>query len=764
MPDVDEQVRPDRRMVVPAAAAWATAALAVQVQPGTVRWWTLGLVTVAVASTIWRCRVAQVTAIVAAAVCVVCALRVGAVSSGPVADAGQARAVAAVEMMLTSDPRIVDTPHGEVVVADGTVTELTLRGSGVSVRVPVVVWADDLSWAQLDLGTHVEAVGRFGPAEDSSVGASFDAHRLVADRHDRAWWWSAADALRSTVTEGVAPRGPDVSALVPALVHGDDHALSDDLSDDFRTSGLTHLLAVSGTNLTLVIGFLLAIARSVGVHGRTQIVLAVLGTVGFVILARPEPSVVRAACMGLIAVVGLGTGGRRRGIRCLSWAVVILLLIDPWLARSAGFVLSASATAGILVLGPPWRDALARWMPVPLAELLAVPMAAQVACTPAVAAIAGQVSMVAVVANLLVGPAVGPATVLGLLGGLVGLASTPASHLVGLGAASCAGWIVIVGRRSAQLPGAALEWGSGPIAVGVLVLVCVLVVLLAAPVLRRPWAFAVAALVLVIALWRPVSLGWPPPGWVMVACDVGQGDATVLNAGDGHAIVVDAGPDPDAVDRCLDRLRVDTVPLVLLTHDHADHVDGLPGVLRGREVAQVAVGPSGGPSAPAGTDRRTVQTGERQRAGHLSWTVLAPTGAMADVASTATGAGAVEGSTANNASVVLLVEVRGVSILMAGDIEPEAQEALLRSYPTLRADILKVPHHGSTYQDPGLFEHVDARFGTISVGADNTYGHPGTATIALMQRTGIQPLRTDLSGDLAIVEHDGTIEAVTSDH
>lgn len=137
---------------------------------------------------------------------------------------------------------------------------------------------------------------------------------------------------------------------------------------------------------------------------------------------------------------------------------------------------------------------------------------------------------------------------------------------------------------------------------------------------------------------------------------------------------------------------------------------------------------------------------------------------MADVASTATGAGAVEGSTANNASVVLLVEVRGVSILMAGDIEPEAQEALLRSYPTLRADILKVPHHGSSYQDPGLFEHVDARFGTISVGADNTYGHPGTATIALMQHTGIQPLRTDLSGDLAIVEHDGTIEAVTSDH
>ena len=176
------------------------------------------------------------------------------------------------------------------------------------------------------------------------------------------------------------------------------------LADDFRTTGLTHLLAVSGTNLTLVVGFLLVVARWVRVRGRWLYVVGVLGIVGFVLLARTEPSVLRAAAMGGVGLLALGSNGRQRGSRALGVALVALLLVDPGLATSVGFALSVLATGGILLLAPGWRDALARWLPRWLAEAVAVPAAAQLACTPLVAAISGQVSLVAVGANLLVAP------------------------------------------------------------------------------------------------------------------------------------------------------------------------------------------------------------------------------------------------------------------------------------------------------------------------------------------------------------------------
>jgi len=189
---------------------------------------------------------------------------------------------------------------------------------------------------------------------------------------------------------------------------GDDSGLDPDVADDFRTTGLTHLLAVSGTNLTLLVGFLLIVGRWCGVRGRWMYVTAALGIIGFVLIARTEPSVVRAAAMGTVALIGMGSNGRERGTRCLGAAVFALLLVDPGLAVTAGFALSVLATGGILFLAPGWRDAMRRWLPRWAAEAISVPLAAQVACTPVVTAISGQISLVAVLANLLAAPAVAP--------------------------------------------------------------------------------------------------------------------------------------------------------------------------------------------------------------------------------------------------------------------------------------------------------------------------------------------------------------------
>ena len=237
-------------------------------------------------------------------------------------------------------------------------------------------------------------------------------------------------------------------------------------SDAFRTSGLTHLLAVSGTNLTLVVGCLLLLARWAGVRARGLVVVGALGVVGFVLLARTEPSVVRAAAMGTVGLIGMGHHGRRRGTRALGAAVLLLLLFDPWLALSLGFALSALATAGILWLAPGWRDRLMRWLPRWVAEAVSVPLAAQIACTPLVAAISGPGQ-----------PGRGRREPAGRPGGRPGHGArsrgrgrrawcpTRSGGSWPTPAAWCAAWIIAVAVRCADLPVAAVGWSAEPVGV-----------------------------------------------------------------------------------------------------------------------------------------------------------------------------------------------------------------------------------------------------------------------------------------------------------
>ena len=700
----------------------------------------------------------------------VAGLRLGVSDSGPVPVLAEQRAVVEADLRVTSDPRIVTGAFGDLVVASARLEKVTARGVTTRVRTPVTVFAD-LDWEGVQLGSAVRVVGRLQESDDRRSAAVLVPYRVVGVLGQPPWWWGASSVLRHGVAEGVATGASPQSALVPALVDGDDSAIPDDLKEAFRTAGLTHLLAVSGTNLTLMIAFLLLVSRLLGVRGHGQLVVGVLGTVGFVLLARPEPSVLRAAAMGLVAIAGLGAGGRRRGMRALSLAVLVLVLVDPWLARSPGFALSAMATAGILVLGPVWRDAMSRWMPAWLAEAIAIPLAAQLACTPVVAMLSGKVSMVAVVANMLVAPVVAPVTILGLVAGLLALVWTTPAHLVGEAACALAWWIVTVARHSAAMPGAAVEWGSAASAIAGLTLGCLAVALLLHRLLARPLLCSGMALAMLGWIASPVRLGWPPDGWVMVACDVGQGDGLVLDAGGGAGVVVDTGPDPRLIDGCLDRLGVRHVPVVVMTHPHADHVAGLEGVGQGRTVGAVAVGPSGA-ADPAyaetvawarGRDVPVLELpyASRSRVGTLSWTVLGPAPGFEGSREGDVGASESESGATNDSSVVLSVTTSaGVVLLLTGDVEPAAQDALEIWGSALEADVVKVPHHGSSRQDAEFFASTRAELAVISAGADNDYGHPAPAALGLLAELGIEVARTDLLGDVAVVVNDGDVVAL----
>ena len=412
----------DLRMPVLALVAWGSALVALLAPR-----WTAAVVVAALLVLWWRRRrqgrdttTVLVWLVCGAGVVASVLLRVDGVGSGPVADLARQRAVVEVELVTTSDPVLRPGRFGDVVLVRARVEQVVGRGRAHAVRTPVLLLADR-DWMRVQLGSRVRSAGRLAPPRSRDLAAVLSPRGPPAVIDEPGALLTGAGVLRASIRDAVAgqPRAP--RALVPALVDGDDTAMPEEVAEDFRTAGLTHLLAVSGTNLTLVVGSLLLLARWAGVRARGLPVVGLLGVAGFVLLARTEPSVVRAAAMGVVGLLALGSHGRRQATRALGAAVFVLLLLDPWLALSAGFALSAMATAGIVWLAPAWRDRMVRWVPRWVAEAVSVPLAAQLACTPLVAALSGQVSLVAVLANLLVAPAVGPATVLGLAGGVVGL-------------------------------------------------------------------------------------------------------------------------------------------------------------------------------------------------------------------------------------------------------------------------------------------------------------------------------------------------------
>ena len=722
-------------------------------------------------------RVAQLVAI---SVCVgavgtmlAAAIRVGSITTGPVVRLARESAVVEADVVVTADPRRVRSrvigntraPTEYAVAAD--VIDLYASTGTVRQHVPVLLVGAGHVWSNMLPGQPLRLTARLHPADPA---AGDDVAAVLSVRGPPTLTGRApllqriAGHVRASLLQAVAGLAPAERGLIPGLVDGDTSQLPAQTSDDFRTAGMTHLIAVSGSNVAFVLAAVLIAARWLGLRGYWVPAAGASGLCGFLVLARPEPSVVRATLMGLLVLAATMRGARdRAGPATLAAAVLVLLMLDPFLARSAGFALSVLATAGLLVLAPGWRARLARRWPRPLADAVAIALAAQVATAPVLVLIAPQVGLVSVPANAIAEPAVAVATVLGALVAVVGPASPFLAHLLAHLAAVPAWWLVTVAHVAAGAPLASVAWPTGAVGV-VLMLVALLAGRVTLPVAMRHRGLSVAVAALVVgassvAVPAIVDRAWPPPGWLLVACDVGQGDGLVVADGAGSAVVVDTGPDPAPMDRCLRDLGVRRIPLVLLTHFHADHVEGLPGVLRGRAVAQIEVSPLADPpdevrrvrgwASEAGIPVVIAGVGEERSAGDVSWKVLWPQRIIH------------AGSMPNNASVVLRLQCRGVVVLLTGDVEPEAQAAILEADPgDLRADVLKVPHHGSANQDPAFLQATGARLAVISVGVGNPYGHPAPRTLQLLQSDGMQVDRTDRDGDVAVVVTGGGVALV----
>ncbi|MEO3779031.1 ComEC/Rec2 family competence protein [Micromonospora sp. B11E3] len=672
------------------------------------------------------------------------------------------------ELVVRDDPRPVRGATGgpaTLLVRAELVTLAAPDGRRVSAPLRVLVLATDPAWRGLLPGQRLTTEGRLAAPRGGDLTAAVLTVRAAPTLHGPPpWSQRGAGTLRVGLQRACEPLPDEQGGLLPGLVVGDTSRLAPTVEEDFRATGMTHLNAVSGSNVAIVVGAVLLLARWSRAGPWLAAGLCAVALVGFVILVRPSPSVVRAATMGAIGLAALAAGRPRAALPALAAAVAALVLVDPDLAGDPGFALSVLATAGLLLLAPAWRDGLRRrGVPPGLAEALAVPAAAQLACGPVVAGISGTVSLVAVPANLLAVPAIAPATVLGVAAAVLSPVWPAGAEFAAWLASWPAWWLVTVARYGARLPAGTLPWPGG--LTGALLLAGLTVALLVAarrPVVRRLVAVVAVAVIVGTLPVRLVAGGWPPSRWVAVTCAVGQGDALVLPVAAGRAVVVDAGPDPAAVDGCLRRLGVREVSLLLFSHFHVDHTGGVAGVFRGRRVAAVrtpqwpepAAGRDlvRGAAAAGGAELVPATAGWTHRDGAVELVVLGPPYPLRGTR-----------SDANNNSLVLLATVAGVRVLLAGDAETEEQRALLDRAPPggMRADVLKVAHHGSAYQEPAFLDAVRPRVALVPVGVGNSYGHPNPAVLARLARAGARVLRTDTDGDLAVVRHRDGLAVVT---
>ena len=604
------------------------------------------------------------------------------------------------------------------------------------------------------------------------------------ERNHTLDWLSWLSALKLRLARRLELALPEPQASVAeGILLGMRTGMPHSLTDAFSRTNTSHILAVSGWNITLVAGLLTFFGGRIFGRRRLLLTLFLLSGIGFyTILIGPQASVLRAAIMGGILICGSYFGRPGDSVVSLLVAAGVMTALDPFLLWDLSFQLSFAATAGIALLAPRFHGILAfqpRW----LSYSLATTFAAQLSTLPIGAVNFGQLSTITTVSNLLIEPALLPIMLFSALAALLGLLWMPLAQVAGWLDWVFLTYLVRAIEYTASMPWASVHIGKLLPLVAIPYYAFVFLIFLApqrqttvptnsTTVISLSTKIALGLLTTVgVLVWSAV-LSAPDESLRVSFLDVGQGDAILVETPSGRRMLVDGGPSPSTAMEALGRRMPfwdKSVDVVVLTHPNDDHLAGLLDILNKLDVKQVL--DPGTRALTAGYRRWEGLLKERgvrktvARAGQeisfgdgMKAMVLHPT----RVDDRALQIARPSGNSSNADSVVLRLVVGGVSFLLTGDVDRESQREMLLSGMELASTVLKVPHHGARDAlDDGFLKAVNPQVAVISVGKDNQFGHPSEETLAKL--AGTHMLRTDLDGTVEVVVKDGTYEVRAAD-
>lgn len=605
----------------------------------------------------------------------------------------------------------------------------------------------------------------------------------LADGGGSAWKRGMLE-LKARAQETIAEILPEPEAsLLTGILLGVEGGIPQKMQDAFSATGTAHVIAISGFNMAIVAGLLMATLGRLLPNRRLAGAVAILGVVAYTLFVGASAAVVRAAIMGSIVVLAVIVGRKGVALNSLAAATLIMSAINPYVLWDVGFQLSVAATLGLIIYGERFERAIqkllerklpaprARWLVHWISEMLLLTLAAQILVTPLILKYFGQLSAASLLSNALILPFQPPIMVLGGAAAISGVAFTPLGQVVAWGAYLPLTWTTRAVQWTAQLP-----YASIPITLSDLGLVTIYGaiagltgVALLSPERRKaflqsvrsqfPFKVAASTLILVMAVtWLAISQ-LPDKKLHVHFMDVGQGDAIFIETPSGAQILIDGGPEGNTLLSTLGRRMPfwdRTLDLVVLTHPDEDHLTGLIAALERYDVSALLLRQYDLDSDLVDTWKTTVEEEDaRLISGEAGTHIAVGDGVSLDILHPGSGLpSAGEGQT-NNDSIVIRLVYGDVAVLLPGDIEADVERQLVNSGIYMHSTVLKVPHHGSmTSSCRAFLDAVTPQLAVISVG-ENTFGHPAQDVLDRLQGTRV--FRTDEDGTVSVASDGHTL-------